>query len=213
MLDLVLILLLSYLLGSIPTSIVVARLTAGIDIRQHGSGNAGATNVLRVLGWKAALPVAVVDVLKGTVAAAWISQLRISETPLPVEDPLIVECLAGVAAVVGHIWPVFVRFQGGKGVATTLGMLLGVYPIAVPLFLAVFFTVLLTTGYVSLGSITAATSLPFLLYLFHRMGWLDVPDPILRTTVLLAGIIVFAHRSNIHRLLEGTENRMIRKKR
>jgi len=210
--DLILILSVSYLLGSIPTSILVARLVAGIDIREHGSGNAGATNVLRVLGWKAALPVAIVDVLKGTIAAAWISKLHAFGTPLPVSDPLVVQCLAGVAAVVGHIWPIFAGFRGGKGVATTLGMLLDVYPVAVPLFLAIFLIVLLTTGYVSLSSITAATSLPLLLYLLHRAAWLEVPEPIIRFTVLLAGIIVFAHRSNIHRLLQGRENRMLRKR-
>ena len=209
---LITILLLSYLIGSIPTSVIVARLVKGIDIRQYGSGNAGATNVLRVLGWKAALPVALFDVFKGTLAVLVFARLRFGDTPLPIDD-LTLQAWAGAAAVVGHIWPVFARFRGGKGVATTLGVLLGLYPLAAVLFVSIFLLVALPSGYVSLGSITAALLIPVILHLAHIYGWLTVPDPVLRITVLFAGLILFAHRENVKRLATGTENRFGKRRR
>ena len=204
LINLLAIALAGYLLGSIPTAIIVSKVFHGIDIREHGSGNAGATNVFRVLGWKSALLVMLVDVGKGVVATLYASQLVFA--PVMV-DPVYLKLLAGLAVVFGHIWTVFAGFRGGKGVGTAAGMLLALYPIAVLICLAIFVIVVYTTRYVSLGSITAAVSLPIVL-LIMKQGFHKFVEPeLMAFSVFIAGLIVFTHRSNIRRLISGTENR------
>lgn len=203
MLNLILVLVLSYLVGSIPTSIIVARVTKGIDIRQYGSGNAGGTNSFRVLGWKAGLFVSLFDIGKGAFATLVISQIRFEA--LPLESGSAVMVLAGMAAVLGHTYTVFAGFKGGKGVATGAGMLLGLFPLALLICLLVFAVALFTTGLVSLSSISAAVSLPIVLFLFDRFTAMEIDAVLKGVSIIIPLFIIYTHRSNIQRLLKGEE--------
>jgi glycerol-3-phosphate acyltransferase PlsY len=189
----------SYFIGAIPTSYLLSRFFAGIDLRQRGSGNLGATNLYRVLGWKYAIPAALVDIAKGLVPVLVFA---------PRESPSQVFALAcGVAAIIGHVFSVFVRFKGGKGVATAAGVMLGLTPLALGVAAAVWAVMVRITGYVSLASISAATVLPLAVYLLE-----DVRSPTLVwiAAAIAAGVIVL-HRRNIERLLKGTESRFGRR--
>ncbi len=192
-------LLASYLLGAIPTSYLVSRAFAKIDLRQHGSGNLGATNLYRVLGWKYAIPVAVFDIAKGTIPVLLFAP-QVSSSEL-----FALAC--GVAAILGHVFSVFVQFKGGKGVATTAGVMLGLTPIALAAAAAVWALVLLLTGYVSLSSIAAAAVLPPAVYLLEGS---TTPQLFWVVVGVALGVIVL-HRRNIQRLLKGTENRFGRR--
>lgn len=191
--------LLSYLVGAIPTSYLAGKLFRGIDLREHGSKNLGATNVYRVLGWKIALPVALFDIAKGAVPVLFFAP--------QVSDSLVVALLMGLAAMLGHVFSVFVRFKGGKGVATAAGVMLGLTPAAVGISLAVWLVAVFTTGYVSLGSMLGAAVLPpavWLMYPGRRdLAWLSL---------IIAAAIIWFHRANIKRLLNGTENRFGRRR-
>jgi glycerol-3-phosphate acyltransferase PlsY len=184
----------SYLLGAIPTSYLVGKIFRGIDLREHGSRNLGATNLYRTLGWKYAVPVGLFDVAKGTIPVVLFGP-RVPGIPLfPV--------YCGLAAVVGHVFSVFVGFKGGKGVATAAGVILGFAPFALVAVSVVWALVVRVSGYVSLGSVIAASLFPLAAELLHPHR----PEP-LWIDILLAGFLVFKHRSNIQRLLNGTENR------
>jgi glycerol-3-phosphate acyltransferase PlsY len=185
---------LSYLMGAFPTSWLAARLFRGIDLREHGSRNLGATNVYRVLGWRYAIPVGVVDILKGA-AAVWLFGPRVPGIAL---FPL----LCGLAAVVGHVFSVFVRFKGGKGVATASGVVLALAPWALLAVTVVWALLVWLTGYVSLASIVAASLFPLAAWLLH-----DVRGIPLLADIALAAFLVWKHRSNLQRLLRGTESR------
>lgn len=204
MLSLILILVLSYLVGSFPTSIVWGRITKRIDIRDFGSGNPGGTNAFRVLGWQAGLIVGIVDIGKGALAAALIARIRVDVIPL---DSELVQIIAGTAAVVGHIWTVLAKFKGGKGVATAGGMLIAIYPWAAFICFLIFIVLVATTRYVSVGSIGASSSLPLVLFLMERVLDKTIPNSLLFFSFLLGGLIAFTHRANIRRLFQGTENR------
>lgn len=204
MFSLVLIILFAYLVGSFPTSIVVGRMTQRIDIREHGSKNAGGTNAFRVLGWKAGLFVAVVDILKGVLATLLIAKIRVDPLTLDYE---LVQIIAGTFAVIGHIWTVLAKFKGGKGVATGAGLIIALFPWASLICFIIFAALVLTTRYVSLGSIIATSSLPFVLLTFDRMFGKSVSTSLLTFSILISCLIIFTHRSNIRRLLNGTENR------
>lgn len=206
MINLIIIIILSYLAGSIPTSIIVGKFTKGIDIREHGSGNAGATNVLRVLGWRPALIVVTVDIFKGFAASFWIAELNIFPSSLQLPESL-APILAGMAAVLGHTYTLFAGFRGGKGVGTAAGMLIALFPLAVAVCLPIFALVIILTGYVSLGSILAAVSLPLTLGLFHLTAVREVDLHLFIFSLLIPIFIIFTHRSNIKRLCAGTENR------
>jgi glycerol-3-phosphate acyltransferase PlsY len=188
MIETVLILILSYLLGSIPFALLVGKIGFGIDIRQHGSGNLGGTNTFRVLGKKAGFIVSASDVLKGTLAASLPFLLHVDLHPL----------LAGIPAVIGHCYPVFARFKGGKAVATSGGILLFAEPVMFILVLLAFFIALYICQFVSLSSIIAGISSVILSF------WLS--DDI--TTYILIGFTLFLmyrHRQNIVRIAKGTE--------
>ncbi len=189
----------SYLLGAFPTSFIVTRTFAKIDLRQHGSGNLGATNLYRVLGWKYAVPVALVDIAKGVVPVLVFAP-QVSGSQL-----YALGC--GVAAIVGHVFSVFVRFKGGKGVATAAGVMLALTPVALAGAAAVWGLVLLLTGYVSLGSIAAAVVLPFAVYLVEHPR---SPELLWVAALIALGVVVL-HRRNIQRLLKGTEGRFGRR--
>jgi len=184
----------SYLLGAIPTSYLVVRLVRGEDLRKLGSGNLGATNLYRVLGWRYAVPVGLFDMLKGAI-------------PVVVFGPRagggeLVPLLLGVMAVIGHVFSVFIGMRGGKGVATGAGVVLGLAPWAFLIALITWAVLVRLTGYVSLGSVAAAVVMPAALYLVY-------PDrrQLLWLFVALAALIVLLHRDNIRRLLAGTEHR------
>ena len=204
MFSLVLIILFAYLVGSFPTSIVVGRMTQRIDIREHGSKNAGGTNAFRVLGWKAGLFVAVVDILKGVLATLLIAKIRVDPLMLDYE---LVQIIAGTSAVIGHVWTVLAKFKGGKGVATGAGLIIALFPWASLICFIIFAALVLTTRYVSLGSLIATSSLPFVLLTFDRMFGKSVSNSLLTFSILISCLIIFTHRSNIRRLINGTENR------
>jgi acyl phosphate:glycerol-3-phosphate acyltransferase len=209
MINFLLIILLCYLVGAFPTSIVTGRLLRGIDIREHGSGNAGGTNVFRVLGWKPGLFVMLFDAFKGFVATFWLSRLAFGTISLTNESIML---LCGTAAIVGHIWTVFAHFKGGKGVGTAAGMLVALYPLALLICLAIFFIVFLTTRIVSVGSLSAAIALPIVLTHFRTVFDKPVSNVLYVFSFFAAALIIFTHRSNIKRLLEGTENRFRKSK-
>ncbi|MFW6157638.1 MAG: glycerol-3-phosphate 1-O-acyltransferase PlsY [Balneolaceae bacterium] len=206
--------ILSYLAGSIPSSIWVGKIVKGVDIRHHGSGNAGATNTFRLLGWKPGVAVLLIDFFKGFASSYWISRLawQIGSGPVEiipnweVEAFLMITC--GIVAVVGHMFPVFASFEGGKGMATAAGMLCGIEPISVAITAVVFIAVMLTSRYVSLASLVAAFIYPLmLLMLRYGFGW-DIDGSILIFGALVGLGIIIKHRGNIRRLLKGKENRI-----
>ncbi len=204
MLTLLVIIVVSYLVGSFPTSIIFGKVFKGIDIRDYGSGNAGGTNAFRVMGWKIGLSVMIIDVTKGLIATVLVSQIRVDSVSLA---PVYLQIIAGFSAVIGHIWTIFAGFRGGKGVGTAAGMLIGLYPIAFIFVFVIFLLVLLTTRYVSLSSMTAASSLPFILLILDKLGRPYKPQ-LMVLSIVIALLIIFTHRSNIRRLLAGNENRV-----
>jgi len=193
-------LLASYLLGAIPTSYLVVRLVKGQDLRRLGSGNLGATNLYRTLGWRYALPVAVFDLLKGAIPVVLFGPRAGAGELVPLA--------LGMAALLGHVFSVFVNFRGGKGVATGAGIVLGLAPWAFLAALGIWVLVVALSGYVSLASIVAAVLLPPAVYLLaperRSLVWLFA---------VLAGLIVVFHRANLKRLLAGTEHRFGRRAR
>jgi acyl phosphate:glycerol-3-phosphate acyltransferase len=193
-----LLVLAAYFIGAFPTSYVVGRAARDIDLRQHGSGNLGATNAFRVLGWKAALPIFVSDIAKGFIPTFFFT--RIDATPLASW------ALAyGAAAIIGHVFSIYVGFRGGKGVATGAGVFLALAPLAVLVGLGIWLVLVVVTGYVSVGSIVAAAALPLLV---ARIG--AAPET-LALSVVLAAFVIYAHRTNIRRLARGDEHRFRRR--
>lgn len=203
----------AYLLGSISSAVWIARKKHGINIREHGSGNAGATNILRVLGPKAALPVFIFDFLKGLAAVQFI---RFTVLDYQVNPELFTgyEITLGICAVIGHIFPIFASFKGGKGVATVAGVLVAISPYPMLMALSVFLITFLMTHYVSLSSIMAAITFPiFVIFLF---GMALMPERISLTlkcfSIIASSMIIITHRKNIKRLRNGTENKISFKK-
>ncbi len=190
----------AYLLGSIPSAVWIGRRFYGVDVRQHGSKNAGATNTLRVLGLRAALPVFAIDMLKG-LAAVMLSHL--AGYPAGSDAMFNLKVALVAAAVIGHILPVFAGFKGGKGVATLAGAVLGVYPLALLLCLVVFAVVFGLTRYVSLGSMSAGVAFPvFVIGVFGERSL-----ALIVFSVVIALLLLFTHRKNIRRLLSHTESK------
>lgn len=208
------IMFLSYLVGSIPTSIIVTRLKSGIDIREHGSGNAGGTNVFRVVGWKYGLLVVAIDILKGYLATIVITKLMAGDLPFnnrtPFEDITVVRIIAGCSAILGHIWTAFGKFRGGKGMATAGGVLLGLATIEVLVAVGVFALVFTVSRYVSLGSISAAVSFPLAMLARHNIfhAQLQGYNTLIFFSIGITLLLLYTHRANIKRLLEGTELRL-----
>ena len=196
-------LLVAYLLGSVPSAVWIGKVFYGTDVREHGSGNAGATNTFRVLGKKAGIPVLLFDVLKGWLAV--MLALVVTEAPVHSQDFVNIQLALGVAAVMGHIFPVFAGFRGGKGIATLFGVALAVHPWACLVAVGVFLLVFLATNYVSLGSISAGISLPFIVILLFKES--VVPSMVV-FSIMVAILILITHQKNIERLLRREESKI-----
>lgn len=209
-----LILLLSYLVGSIPNAIIISKLSKGIDIRQHGSGNAGGTNVFRVLGWKLGILTILLDALKGTIAVVFIARLHDGNIPFnnitPFDDFTLIQIFAGLVAVIGHIWTIFAGFKGGKGIATALGFMISIVTIDILFAFLIFVLIVSVSKYISLGSIAAAFSLPVIMIIRENIFHVDITGyhTILPFSILLALLVLYTHRNNVNRLFNGTENRI-----
>lgn len=189
----VLILLLSFLLGSIPNAYLIAKIFYGLDIRKYGSGNPGATNVWRIAGKIPGAITFLLDVLKGFIPVFIVKKIS-------AEPSLTIPMLSGFCAVAGHIWTPFLKFKGGKGVATGFGVFMGLIPVATFFALIVFIITLALTKYVALGSVAASISLPVFLYFLKR------PPVLIYVSVILAVIIIWRHKSNIKKIITKTED-------
>lgn len=199
---LVLAIILSYLLGSVPAAYIAGR-SRGLDLRKHGSGNLGATNVIRVLGTRIGLAVFAFDMAKGALPVVLFPRWVPSDVFSGVHSPVLIGVLCGIAAIIGHVRPIYLRFgKGGKGVATAAGVFFALAPVQTLLTLIVFAVVLLSSGFVSLGSLISAVMLPILLAI--TIGTRSVLFPI---SVAVAAFVFLTHRANIGRLRRGEEHR------
>ncbi len=191
----------AYLLGSIPSAVWWGKRYYGIDVREFGSGNAGATNTFRVLGKKAGIPVLFIDIVKGTAAV-----LLAFLSPFVFESNQFVNLQLGlgIAALVGHVFPIFAGFRGGKGVATILGIVICLTPITSLMVLGVFLIVLLATRYVSLSSMTAGLSFPFFLNIILK----NQNQTLLIFSLFVAALLILTHKKNIVRLLKSQETKV-----
>ncbi|MEN9699774.1 MAG: acyl-phosphate glycerol 3-phosphate acyltransferase [Bacteroidota bacterium] len=198
------VILIGYLLGSIPTAVWVGKSFCQTDVREHGSKNAGATNTFRVLGKRYGWIVLLIDIAKGTLAASLPHFIDPSQLQGYKDEFLILQLLASFSAVFGHVYPVFAGFRGGKGVATSLGIVIGINPPAAAVCLSIFLVVFISSRYVSLGAISAALCFPIVSYfLIH-----DDTRIMIIFTVILGLLVIWAHRKNIERLRNGNENKM-----
>ncbi|MBS1776319.1 MAG: glycerol-3-phosphate 1-O-acyltransferase PlsY [Bacteroidetes bacterium] len=192
---------LAYLIGSIPTAVWVSKRLYGIDIREHGSGNSGATNTFRILGSKAGSAVMLIDMLKGFIA---VKLSLLSSYPWYSEQITNLQIVLGLAAVVGHIFPIWADFRGGKGIATLFGMILAIQPLVAVSLVGVFLSMLFLTRYVSLSSISASIAFPLLIvFIFNE------PELSYRLfAIATACLVVLTHYKNISRLLHGNESKV-----
>jgi glycerol-3-phosphate acyltransferase PlsY len=213
MIYLLIVIALSYLVGSFPTALIVGKVFKGIDIRKHGSRNLGSTNAFRVLGWKLGVLVQLVDILKGFIATLLISKLFYGSLPFenrtPFQDITIVQIIAGISAIFGHVWTVFAGFKGGKGINTAAGMLLSLAPIDATISIGIFIVVLIFSGYVSLGSISAAFAFPSTLFIRENFFQVEIDGyhTLIYFSIAVCIFLIYNHRANIMRLMYGEENR------
>jgi glycerol-3-phosphate acyltransferase PlsY len=194
--------LVAYLIGSIPTAVWVGRMFYGIDVREHGSGNAGATNTFRVLGAKAGTPVLIFDILKGFLAVQLIyfsnEWLLLSN-----DETINLKLALGIAALIGHIFPVYVGFRGGKGVATLFGLVIAIHPLSALIAIIIFIITLLITKYVSLSSMIGGFSFPILIVVVYHTTTLSL----VIFSMVIAILLLFTHQKNIERLLSKEESK------
>jgi glycerol-3-phosphate acyltransferase PlsY len=216
MMPLGIIVVLSYFVGSFPTSILMTKLVRGLDIRKHGSGNAGGTNVIRVLGLKYGLLVIAIDIVKGYLATMVVTRLMYGPIPFnnltPFEDITLIRIIAGCAAILGHVWTAFGSFRGGKGIATAGGVLLGLATIELLVAAGIFSVVFLLSRYVSLGSISGAVAFPLTMFFRHNLFHADLQgyNTLIFFSIGISLLLLYTHRANIRRLLDGTEHRLTR---
>jgi len=212
MFHLAVIIILSYLAGSFPTSILVGKIFFKKDIRKYGSGNAGGTNTVRVFGWPAGAAVIFIDIAKGACAVLFISRLPLMgnlESPIFSADTTAL--IAGLSAVCGHIWTLFASFRGGKGVATAAGMVAALYPAGFSITFIIFAVTLVTTGIVSVGSLAAAVFFPLVLFVLKGSGISEVSPLLLWISLPISLLILFTHRKNLARLVRGEEKRLFKR--
>jgi glycerol-3-phosphate acyltransferase PlsY len=213
MLSLIIVIVLSYLVGSFPTALIIGKWFKGKDIRREGSKNLGSTNAFRVLGWKLGLLVQVIDIAKGAIATLLISKLFYGALPFenrtPFEDITVVQIIAGISAIIGHVWTVFAGFKGGKGINTAAGMLLSLAPVDAGISIGIFVVVLVFSGYVSLGSIAAAFAFPSTMFIRENIFdvQIDGYHTLIYFSIAVCVFLIYNHRANIKRLMHGEENR------
>jgi glycerol-3-phosphate acyltransferase PlsY len=198
--------ILAYLAGSVPSAVWAGKIFHGIDVREHGSGNAGATNTVRVLGWKTGIPVLLFDLFKGWLAA--MLPRFLNAAPDGSELMMMLQISCGLAAIIGHVFPLFAGFRGGKGVATTFGILLALHPLLTLTCAGIFLLVLFISGYVSLGSMIAVAMFPVLLLTLFRTS----SNLLIVFSIVVAVAVIITHSKNIKRLLKGEEKKFIQKK-
>ncbi len=195
---------LAYALGSIPAAVWIGKRFHNIDVRQHGSGNAGTTNTIRVLGWKTGIPVLLIDIAKGWMATMLPVFFHLADPGSALLTDL--EIMTGVIAIIGHIFPLFAGFRGGKGVASVFGVFLALQPLLTLCCIGIFLVILFITGIVSVSSMTAGIAFPIFLFLFF-----DTPSIIFKIFSILVSIaLLITHRKNIVRLLRGEEAKLIK---
>jgi glycerol-3-phosphate acyltransferase PlsY len=213
MLSLFLIIIFSYLVGAFPTAMLIGKHFKGIDPRKFGSKNMGSTNAFRVLGWKLGMLVQAIDVGKGLIATLLVSRLFYASLPFenitPFTDFTLVQIIAGISAIAGHVWTIFAGFKGGKGINTAAGMLVSLAPIDSTIAIGVFIIVLFSSGYVSLGSISAAFAVPAVMLIREHFFNVEISGyhTLVYFTLIVAVFLTYNHRANIKRLLYGEENR------
>ena len=204
MLNAALSVVLAYLLGSIPSAVWIGKRFHNIDVREHGSGNAGTTNTIRVLGWATGIPVLLIDIAKGWLAAMMPVFFHLADSGTALMTNL--QMMTGIIAIIGHIFPVFAGFRGGKGVATVFGVFLALQTLLTLCCMGVFLTVLFITGIVSVSSMSAGISFPVLLFLFF-----DTPSILFKIFAILVGIaLLVTHRTNIGRIWRGEETKLLK---
>jgi glycerol-3-phosphate acyltransferase PlsY len=203
----------SYLIGAIPFALIIGKQWYGVDVRIMGSGNLGSTNVFRNLGWKAGLAVQILDIAKGLVPVLLVASFFDAQMPFqnrtPFEDQTVVQLIAGVSAVLGHMFSVFVGMRGGKGINTSLGMLIAIAPVELAVAAGVFALTVGFFGYISLGSMIAAVVIPITMAVRYNVFNVDILGykTVVVFMIALALLVIFAHRSNLKRLRSGTESR------
>ena len=193
-------LIIAYILGSIPSAVWIGKFFYGIDVREYGSGNAGATNTFRVLGKKAGIPVLFIDIFKGWLA---VNIALFADYKIASEQFINFQLVLGVAALLGHIFPVFSAFRGGKGIATLLGIILAVHPLAAFISVMIFLFVFLISNYVSLGSIAAAIAFPIIVIVVFKT---KIPSLVIFSLVI-AILVLITHQKNIERLIRKEEGK------
>jgi len=196
----IILLILAYLIGSIPTSVWVGKIFYKIDVREHGSGNAGATNTFRVLGVKAGIPVFLFDTFKGWLAVKLILLVHF----IPASNYVTYEIFLGISSILGHIYPVFAQFRGGKGVSTTLGIIIAINPLSALILLIIFAISLIITRYVSLSSIICALSYPILIIYYSNVS----SDSLIIFSIIIAIVVILTHQKNIKRLFSNEEKKV-----
>lgn len=213
MLSLLILIVVSYFVGAIPFAYIVGKIFKGIDLRTKGSGNLGSTNAFRVLGIPLGIAVQILDVTKGFVATNYISHLMFESLPFhnytPFEDFTLIKIIAGLACVVGHTYSIFVSFKGGKGINPAVGMLISLTPLDVLITAGFFAIVLLSSGYVSLGSIIASVIFPMTLFVRENVFSVEIDGyhTLIYFSIAMSLFLIYNHRSNIKRLLTGREHR------
>jgi len=213
MLNLISLILVSYLIGSIPTALIVGKLFKRVDVRKFGSGNLGSTNAFRVLGVPLGILVQIIDIAKGLVVVLIVSKFFYTTLPFenntPFEDITVLKIIAGISAVLGHTFSVFVNFKGGKGINTALGMLISLAPVDVSISLGFFVLILLSSGYVSLGSVIASFVLPTSMFIRENIFNVEIYGykTLIFFCIANSLLLIYNHRENIKRLLYGDENR------
>jgi glycerol-3-phosphate acyltransferase PlsY len=196
--------ILAYLLGSIPSAVWIGKLFHNIDVREHGSGNAGTTNTIRVLGWATGIPVLLFDIVKGWLAAMLPVFFHIADHGSALLTNL--QIIAGIIAIIGHIFPLFAGFRGGKGVATVFGVFLALQPLLTICCMGVFLVVLLITGIVSISSMIAGIAFPVFLFLFF-----NTPSVLFKIfSIIICVALVVTHRKNLGRIRRGEEPKLIK---
>lgn len=213
MLNLIGLIIASYLIGSIPSALIVGKLFKHIDIRKFGSGNLGSTNAFRVLGVPLGVLVQAMDISKGLIAVLFVTSFFYSNLPFtnytPFEDLTVLKIIAGICAVLGHSFSVFVDFKGGKGINTALGMLISLSPVDVGISVGFFVLIVLSSGYVSLGSVVASFIFPVIMFIRENIFKVEIYgyNTLIFFSIGISVLLIYNHRENIKRLLYGNENR------